>query len=200
MAQSFLRGEDPIPAIRNPQRYSKQDWWRNVGTLAVESLDRSGAIGILAEPLNFADRFGYGPGSIIAGEGLSRSRSRPGSQIFLGPVAGKIDESLAMVGELARIGLDGQPISARGAQRMRRLTPLGNLLPLVVAGDLVPSAVSAVSMGRAQDSQWAEGKESFMDRYFRSFRKAEHRVLDGIGVTVNYKGFQRRRPGIGIGG
>ena len=200
MAQSFLRGEDPIPAIRNPQRYSKQDWWRNVGTLAVESLDRSGAIGILAEPLNFADRFGYGPGSIIAGEGLSRSRSRPGSQIFLGPVAGKIDESLAMAGELARIGLDGQPISARGAQRMRRLTPLGNLLPLVVAGDLVPSAVSAVSMGQAQDRQWAEGKESFMDRYFRSFRKAEHRVLDGIGVTVNYKGFQRRRPGIGLGG
>ena len=199
IAQSILRGEDPLPAIRNPQRSSKQQWWNNVNQVMYEALDRSGAMGVFSEIPNLMERGGVGPSQLFGGEGLSRSRARPVSQMVFGPVAGKLDESMVAFNEGMKYLFTDQRMSPRGLRTMRRLLPFNNLLPLTLIAD---AGLGGIDAGAAR-KKWTRLKASgagpnTMDLYYDNFMRAEHRLAEAMGIKIDWRNYRPKKFGAGM--
>ena len=194
---SAARGVDPGPALMNPERYSRQQWWNNVSQLVYEAIDRSGMMGIFSELLNLTERLGVGPSVAFGGKGLSRSQSRPIGQIVLGPAAGKMEEAgIAFHNGIKALFTD-EPVSPAALRSWTRLTPLNNILPFT---SVVNHGISIVG-GRAAHRRFVNdfGSRDAGDQrdfYYSNFKWAEHRLADMVGLDVDYSNWH---PGRKIG-
>ena len=199
LSQGFMKGEDPLPAIMNPHKYSKRQWWNNVVQLMYESLDRSGAMGIFPEMFNLSERMGIGPSQMFGGEGLSRARSRSVLQILFGPVAGKLDDAATSFFHGMKYLFTDEPMSAHGLRTMRRLLPFNNLLALTLIADAGLSGLDAAAERDKYNRLKGSGAgPDFYTLYYDRFRWAEHRIADAMGIRVDYRNYDRKQA-IGLG-
>lgn len=94
--------------------------------IIIDGVDRSGALPLLFEISNTADKVNIGPRSLLGLQQSSKYASRSAVDTIMGPSAGFLADTAQTVGAMA----GDSPLSSSDVHRMRRLM-IGNNLPVV---------------------------------------------------------------------
>lgn len=193
-----MRGRESFPHISGTggraRGSTKEQYYANVAKLAMNAVDRSGAMAILSEPWGMLESTTYPPSDILTqnllgsntGGGLSRSQQKGWVEQMMGPTVGKLHEAWWMGNEALQIMVGGKPLNAKHLSRGRRFVPWQNVLPFTL---LVDTGLSMAAAGRAynQRSPWQKNWTP-ADFYWRQFKHIEHRLAPLL-MDVDFTGY-----------
>ena len=181
-----MRGRETFPHISGTggraRGSTKEQYYANVAKLAMNAVDRSGAMAILSEPWGMLESTTYPPSDIITqqllgsntGGGLSRSQQKGWVEQMMGPTVGKLHEAWWMGNEALQMLVGSKPLDAKHLSRGRRFVPWQNVLPFTLLVD------TGLSMGDAYEahstrSPWQKNWTP-ADFYWKKFKFIEHRL------------------------
>lgn len=107
-----------------------------------EGLDRSGALGILADGMQTSAKvWGASPLTALAGDQLTRFQSRNPIDAFAGPTFGFFGDFFKVIQSAPRVWGE-EDFSVADAKRLRRMIPLQNLVPWGRLFDVAPNLLN----------------------------------------------------------
>jgi len=181
-----MRGRETFPHISGTggraRGSTKEQYYANVAKLAMNAVDRSGAMAILSEPWGMLESTTYPPSDILTqnllgantGGGLSRSQQKGWVEQMMGPTVGKLHEAWWMGNEALQMLVGGKPLNAKHLSRGRRFVPWQNVLPftlLVDTGLSMGEAAMAYNTRSPWQKNWTPA-----DFYWKKFKFIEHRL------------------------
>lgn len=193
-----MRGRETFPHISGTggraRGSTKEQYYENVAKVAMNAVDRSGAMAILSEPWGMLESTTYPPSDILTqaitgsgtGEGLSRSKQRGWVEQMMGPTVGKLHEAWWMGNEALKIMVGGDPLAAKHLSRGRRFVPWQNVLPFTL---LVDTGLSMAAAAKAYNERSPWQKDwTPADFYWRQFKYVEHRLAPAL-MEVDFTGY-----------
>ena len=200
-AKAAIKGEDPFPHISmtNPltpaKGSSREDYYRNVTALMINAVDRSGILGIMADPMQWTSKMGYDPVTMLTGEGsLGRSKSRPALEMLFGPSAGKFQTLFEAAGSTIGLATGVDPLTPAATKDYMALIPYQNLLPFTLVANTAFSLFEAHDKADRHKQRWTGTPFSVKtpaDFYYDQFKFIEHRLAPMF-VETDYSDYDPR--------
>jgi len=202
-AKSVLKGQDPFPHISldagigegfRRTRSTKQEYYNNVVSLMVNAVDRSGILGIMADPMNIASKAGYDPIQIISGgsDSLGRAKSKPILEMLGGPTAGKAQTMFEAAGSMIGLLTGVDKLTPAATKDFMALVPFQNLLPFTMVANTSFSLLEANDKAERQMRIAPDlGAKTAADFYYDQFRFIEHRLAPLL-VETDYSNYSPR--------
>lgn len=196
--KSAMKGEDPFPHLnadmtRN-KRSTKDEYYNNIVSLVWNSVDRSGILGILAEPMQLMSKIGYDPIQIMTGntERLGRAVSKPAAEILVGPSLGKLQTIFDAATSTVGLATGLEPLTASATKDYMALMPYQNLLPFTLLANVGFTALEASDKASQYNSLFPDmPSKSAADFYYDQFKFIEHRIAPMF-APVDYSGYNPR--------
>jgi len=198
-AKAAMRGEDPFPHLSiddggRKKTSTKEEYYRNVVSLVFNAVDRSGILGIMAEPLQVLSKAGYDPVQVLTGgkESLGRAKSKPITEMLMGPSMGKLQSLFEAVTSTVGLATGVDPLTPQATKDYLAVVPFQNLLPFTLLSNTAFSLLEADdSAERSNRLRPDFGEKTAADFYYDQFKFIEHRLAPLL-VETDYSNYEPR--------